>query len=652
MKQDSQIGYPKQVLYFYTLVLAVALVGSLSYSYAQSYNEAPQLAQLVEAGQLPPVHERLPEDPLVIEPIERIGQYGGTWNSAITGGGDRAWFVRSFDYEHLVRWDPEWTGVIPNVAESFEANEDYTEFTFYLREGMKWSDGHPFTADDILFWYEDILMNREISPAIGSIWQSGGEPGVVEKIDDYTVRFTFSAPHGLFLQLLATPTGDPPTRYPRHYVEQFHPKYNPEGIDALVAESGLADWVALMDSKTDWNARWSNTELPRLTPWVVTTGYGEGTRVVAGRNPYYWKVDPEGNQLPYIDRLTYDIVNDTEVLVLNVLNGEIDMMNRHFNTIPNRSLFVDNAERAGFRLFATQPAYPNYVNFAFNLTHPDPVKREIFQNKDFRIGLSHAIDRQELIDLVWFGHGSPWQVAPREGTPFYNEQLAKQYTEYDVELANEYLDRAGYQDRDSQGYRLGPDGNRISFGVEVISTALDQIDALELIQLYWQEVGIEMQINVRDRSIIDIQTKDTSEFDVHVNSFGGGAGELDTLLDPRWILPMQRDSVFANAWRNWYLGDAIAQQTRAEEPPEAMRRQMELYDQVKATGDLDEQIELMNEIIQIAADEFWVMGISYMGEGYGIAMNHFHNVLDPMPYAWQYPDPAPTMPEQYFISNE
>jgi peptide/nickel transport system substrate-binding protein len=617
------------------------------------YREAPQLAQQVEAGQLPPINERLPNNPLVLEPLERIGEYGGTWNSAITGGGDRAWFVRSMDYDHLVSWDPEWTTVVPNVAEAVEVNEDYTEYTFRLREGMKWSDGHPFTADDILFWYEDVLMNVEVTPTIGTIWQSGGEPGVVEKIDDYTVKFTFAAPHGLFLSLLATPVGDPPTRYPRHYVQQFLPKYNPEGIDALVRASGLADWVALINSQTDWNARWSNTDLPRLTPWVVTQGYGEGaaTRVVAERNPYYWKVDPEGNQLPYIDRLTYDIINDVEVLTLKVLNGEINMMNRHFNTLPNKALFIDNMERGNYHLFATKPSYPNYMNIAFNLTHPNPVMREIFQNKDFRIGLSHAINRQELIDLIWMGQGAPWQVAPTADSVFYNEQLAMQYTEYDVDLANEYLDRAGYTERDQEGFRLGPDGNRISFGVDVFSTASDQIDALDVIQLQWREVGIDMQLRVMDRSIIDIRTKDTSEFDVHVNSFGGGGGALDTILDPRWILPMQRDSVFANAWRNWYLGGAIAQQTRAEEPPEAMKRQMELYDQLKATGDLDQQIELMNEIIEIAAEEFWVMGISYMGEGYGVVHNNFHNVLDPMPYAWQYPDPAPTRPEQYFIST-
>ena len=609
------------------------------------YKEAPQLAELVKQGKLPPVDERLPENPMVIEPVDRIGQYGGTWRTALRGGADNAWLVRTLDYEHLVRWDPEWTKVIPNIAESFEANEDATEFTFRLRKGLKWSDGEPFTADDIMFWYEDVFSNEELTPVKSSWLVSGGEPAVVEKVDDYTVKFKFTTPNGLFLQRLATPSGSQITRFPRHYLEQFHIKYNPDNIDQLIEEAGASDWVNLFQLKgygvpgTPYDARWQNKELPSLNGWILTTAYGEGTRVVAERNPYYWKVDPEGQQLPYLDRIVYEVGEDVEVLVLKALNGEIDMQDRHIAKPANKAVFVDNMEKGGYGFFETIPSSMNSLIIALNLTHKDPVMREIFQNKHFRIGLSMAINRQEIIDLVYVGAGEPFQAGPRPESPFYNERLAKQFTEYDVEQANKHLDLAGYTERDEEGFRLGPDGKRISFAVEVAAVQTDRIDAMELIRGYWKEVGVDIQVKTEDRSILYTR-KAANEHDAVV---WGGDGGLDVILEPRWYFPYSGESNYAILWQYWYNKDP-----RGEEPPEAPKKQMALYDQLKATGDPDKQAELMREILEIAADHVELIGISLPPKGYGIVKNNFHNVPKVMPGAWLYPNPAPTNPCQYF----
>lgn len=607
-----------------------------------SYQEAPTLKEQALAGELPPVEDRLPSSPRVIEPVEQIGEYGGSWRTGLVGGADTPWLIRTMAYENLVNWNVDWTGVVPNIAESYDVNDDSTEFTFHLRAGMKWSDGEPFTADDILFWYEDVLMNEELTPAVPTWLMSRGEPVQVEKVDDETVRFTFQDPNGLFLNNLALPDNQVVTLYPRHYMEQYHADYN-ENVDEIAQQEGAAGWVQLFQNKADIFS-FSNADKPVLYAWRLTTAYGEGQRVVAERNPYYWKVDTEGNQLPYIDQLVYTIFEDAEVLLLRALNGEIDMYDRHIANLTNRSVLADNAEEGGYHFYDLVPAGANAMVIFLNWNANDPVKREIFQNKDFRIGLSHAIDRQEIIDLVFLGLNEPWQVAPREESNIYDEEMAKQFTEYDPELANEYLDQAGYTERDNQGFRLGPDGKRISFTVEVASILQQAVDAIELVKDDFADVGIDMQVMVADRSLV-WERMQAGEQDAMI--WGGEGGlYMDAVMGPYSYFPYSIYSKFAPYWSNWYQ-DA----TPAEEPPADVKRQMELYDDLQATASEQEQLRLMEEILEIAKEKFYHIGIANQPPGYGLVKDNFRNVPESMPQAGLYPNPAPTMPEQYFIDT-
>ena len=630
------------------IVLLALTMSSVSVIGAQemTYTQAPMLDSLVESGELPPIEERLPAEPMVVAPVDNIGSYGGTWNLGIRGTGDGANFVRHIAYDNLVNWNPEWTEVVPNIAKSWEVNEEGTEFTFQLREGMKWSDGAPFTANDILFWYEAHIMNDEATPGDPSWLVTGGETGVVEALDDYTVKFTFVEPNGLFLQRLATPDGRQVVNYARHFAEQFHPDYNPDGIEDLMAEAGVETWTDLWALKVAGDGEWT-TPSPKLWAWTLQNGYtADAVQITAVRNPYYWKVDPEGQQYPYIDTVQWDVGTDVETLVLRGLNGEIDFQDRHISALSNKAVYFDNMEAGDFDFTETIPSSMNTVAIALNLTHLDPVKREIFQNKDFRIALSHAINRQEIIDLIFVGQGEPYQLAPRPTSPFYHEQLAKQYTEYDPELANQILDEAGFAEKDSDGFRLGPDGNRITFSIDVIATLLpEQPDVMEQVVGYWREVGIDAQVNVIERSLL-YERKEANQQDASVWSGDGG---LDVILEPRWYFPYTNETHFAEAWQYWYNNP---NDPRAEEPVEAAKRQMELYDQLKASADPDVQNELMNEILQIAADEFWAMGIGLPAPGYGIKKNNFMNVPASMPNAWLYPHPGPTNTFQYYIEGE
>jgi len=598
MKQQQKVVTAGGLGTLVLLALAFSMLFATA-ALAQEYAEAPMLAERVSAGELPPVAERLPQNPLVVEPLERVGEYGGTWRAVLTGSGDQSWLVRTVGYENLVRWNPEWTEVIPNVAESFEVSEDGTQFTFRLREGMKWSDGAPFTADDILFWYEDIALNEELSPSAPSLLQNGDDVGVVEKVDDTTVRISFETPNGLFLRRLATPDGDELTRFPRHYLERFHPAYNEDGLDALMQEYGVQNWVDLFEQVAgvdNSDIMWQNTDLPTLHAWVLKTPYdGTTTRVDFERNPYYFKVDPEGNQLPYIDHVRFEVVQEREVTLLKAIGGEIDFQWRRIGNLEQRPVLVDNAEEAGYHLHERVPASMNTGVFFLNLTHKNPVKRELYQNKDFRVGLSHAINRQEIIDVLFVSQGEPWQAAPRPESEYYDEAFAKQYTEFDVALANEHLDRAGLTERDGEGFRLGPDGERVTILAEV-SEDTSYVDVLGLMQRHFEEVGVELQIRALERSLYETRLQ-SNDLDA---SMWSGDGGLGIELDPRWYFPYNYESGFAVAWAYWYTKDP-----RGEEPnSEAAKRQMELFDQLKATADEAEQEALMREILEIAEEEF------------------------------------------------
>ncbi len=616
---------------------AVAQTPAATGSYAQS--------PLFDEQDLPPVGERLPVNPLVVQPHESVGRYGGTWRTAMIGGQDTPWLDRTVGYENLVRWDPEWSEIIPNIAESFDVSDDARAFAFRLRAGHKWSDGAPFTTADIQFAFEAVLGYPEMGVS------AGDNPPSLEVVDEQEFVITFERPNGLYLQQLCRPGSDPWTVYPKHYLSQFHVDYNTENLDQLVEEAGEPSWLELFMKRgitvysTPTIALWTNVDLPRLHGWTLVEPYGTGTRMLVRRNPYYFKVDPEGNQLPYLDEIRYDLLEESEVLLLRASAGEIDIHSRHITTNTNKPVLAENRETGEYDFFDIVSSNMNTAVLALNQTHKNLELREIFANHDFRLGLSHAINRQEIIDVVFVSQGEPWHLAPRRETAFFSESLAKVGTEYDVDLANELLDSV-VADKDGDGMRLLPSGEPFTFAVLVASTVdPGQVDSANLIIGYWEAVGVRAQVSAQDRSLVYTR-KNANEHDAMV--WGGDAGLNDAILDPRWYIPISDESNYGVGWYVWYAkpGDPLAE---AVEPPARIQEALAIYDALKETGDPAQQNALFADILAIAEEQFHAIGVSLPALGYGIKKTYVRNVPDIMPGATVYPTPAPTNPEQYWF---
>lgn len=602
-----------------------------------SANQAPILQEEVSAGSLPEVEERMPSEPLLVTPYDQIGTYGGAWRSGLKGTADTYWMSRTIGHEPLVRWNVEWTELSPDMAE-YEVAAEGKEWIWRLRPGMRWSDGEPATADDIVFWYEDVVSNDDLTSVKPSWFQTAGEMGKIEKVDDFTFKMVFTEPNGLLLQWMAMHSGS--VFWPQaKYAKQFHLAYNKEAVEKGTADGGFDTWMAYYWRQVD---RWNMHDVPTLYGWIVTTAVGEGTQVVADRNPYYRKIDPEGKQLPYLDQVVYPIVENAEILVMKAINGEIEMMDRHIGTLDNKPVFVDNKEKGNYDFFTTRNNSNNTCHVQLNFTHKDPVQAEIHQNKQFRIALSHAMNRQEIIDLVYQGQGEPWQFAPVKASPFYHDKMPYQYLEYDPDKANQLLDEIGLTEKNADGIRLRSDGQPLTINFEIRGTWPAGVNELEMCKNYWKAIGVNITIKEVERGLFS-ERMEAGEHDATIMA---GSTSMAPLVGPWFYFPYGAYNCFAPLWARWRETGGKG----GEEPPEAPKKQMEIYEEIKVTTDSEQQIALFLQILDIATEQFYLPGTSTPIDGYGIVKNNFKNVPKVMWSSGQeYMNPGVTHPEQYFL---
>ena len=567
------------------------------------YNEAPMLAEMVASGELPPIDERLPANPLVLDGMEGIGNYGGSMRRGFKGVSDR-WGPTKLARQGLTWYTPE-LSLRPNIAESWETNEDATVFTFHLRQGMKWSDGATFDSDNFAWWQENVMLNKDITPAVGRNWVTGSErtPMTMDFPDKHTVVFSFAHPNPMFLDRVAPLTRD--LFMPHHYAGQFHMETtdDKEALAAAVEDSGFDTWTALFADRTWW---YLNPELPSLFSFTAKNPLSEELFLME-RNPYFWQVDSNGNQLPYIDTIRHRLFDTNDVFDLRIINGDVDFQQRHVSAA-NFTLYKESEDDGGYRV--QLGAGDQHVCLTPNQTVKKPRLREFFQNRDVRIAMSIAVDRDTLNELAFEGLYTPRQYSPLEQSPQSYPKQANAHLEYDPDRANQLLDDAGYADKDSDGFRVYPDGSgeTISFVVEgTAQQGSPDEDAVQIIIRYLEEVGIKATYKGIERSLYE-EHWGANEIDA---AFWGSGRSLLPLVDPAFFLGTGLDRPWGEAWGRWRLDPS---HPAAEEPPPDhwIVKMWNLWDEILVEPDGARRHELFLQILDVWAEELPQIG--YLGQ--------------------------------------
>ncbi len=627
--------------------MAMAVAGAPASAQTSRFKESPLLAEQVRAGRLPAVDARLPETPLVVPVVERAGDYGGVWRRAFLGPADANNYVRVV-YDGLFRFSPDGAKIEPKIAAGAESSADFRVWTIRLRKGSRWSDGAPFGADDIVFWHKDVLLNKDLTPTLPG-WNRNrdGTPMAVEKVDDVTVRFTYKDPATLFLTAVANQDGADGTYamfLPAHYLKKFHIAYAPkEDIDKMAVAAGFKTWTELFVNRATPP---QNPERPTMAAWAPVTRISDPVFTLR-RNPYYIAVDPAGNQLPYIDEVRFTYFADVQALNLQAIAGNFDMQERHIQ-MTNYPVLKEQ-ERAGKYRVITWPTFGGSdAVVAFNQTYKaDAETAKLLATRDFRIAMSHAINRDQIKESVFLGLGEARQGVPAPWHPYFpGKEWATKYTDYNKAEANRLLDGIGLNKRDANGIRLLANGKPATVEISVVPAFGAWPDVALLISKDWEAVGIKTIVQIRERALhfkmnennelmVEMWNEDTTAF-----PYTGNA-KVDPRIAPNLTIAPLVPKYLASGGKE------------GMEPPEPMKKIMALIDTARTVGP-DEQVKLAQELFKIWVDnlyEIGTIGLTPMVQGVVVANNKFRNVPTTLGNDWPLRSPGNARTEQFFFAK-
>jgi peptide/nickel transport system substrate-binding protein len=592
-----------------TLVSLAALAAALGpvRALAQTASDPPKLIEtpmfepLVKEGKLPPVAKRVPAAPLVVKlDGEKVpGVHGGDLRLLMSKDRD-ARFVGAYGYARIACWTPDGQ-LVPDIAEAIDVDEADKTFTIKLRKGHRWSDGKGFTIDDFKFFWEDMANNRALSRYFGSTHLLvDGEKPKVEFLDAQTVRYAWSKPNPNFLSWLASPANLTIFR-PAHYYKRFHEKYaSKERLDRLneKQKDGWARRIAREDRDGRNNL---NPNLPTLDPWVPKTE-GVAERYEFVRNPYYYRIDTNGRQLPYADRVVM-VLAESKIIPVKTGAGEVDLQARsiRFDDFP---FLRRAADERGFNVRLWKTANGAQLALYPNLNCEDATWKALMRDVRFRRALSLAINRDEVNKIMYVGLAEPGQNTVLAASPLYKPELRQAHARFDLVLANRLLDQVGLTARGGDGQRLLPDGRELELIVEYPAEGSEYVDLMRLVGDTWAKAGIKMyskafQRVVLRRRVISGQT---------MMSVWGGIDYalVHPGLSPHEFAPT--DEVQAQ-WPRWgqYFQTRGKQGEKPSDP--AAEALLALYTAWGRADTREARREIWSKILAIWADQVFTIGV-------------------------------------------
>jgi peptide/nickel transport system substrate-binding protein len=615
--------------------------------FPKTLKEAPELAALVQQGKLPPVAQRVGQDPIVIQPAHEVGKYGGTLNKVWFGPSDMPLGRFFTGPTGLLLWDYEWKTVRPHLARSYTVSPDNKTFTVQLRRGMKWSDGAPLTADDIVFWFEDLYGNEELSPGPNELISIGGKSVTARKVDDMTVEFIAPAPFPLFLETLATPVSAlyfGPIRMwpaPKHYLSKFHAKYVGKAeADRLAAAAGHPGWAAHLLQKVRFQG---NTELPVLFPWVLKNTMSDPNVLVLERNPYSIWVDTDGNQLPYIGTVRHTRVESPDIMLLKTTAGEIDFGELVY-TVPQLPVLIQNQDKGKYKVYRDpeQAGVGIFLNLSYEA---DPVIGDLLRNVDFRRALSMGIDRNQLNETFWLGTGTPSSAVPTRDNRYYpGDEWRTKWATLDLAQANQLLDKIGLTQKDSDGFRLRRDGKRLALQFMTFEEAIDMAQFAEMVKTQWKKIGVDLTL---DPVSVDLMVERTEQNSAQVtfsnaitdDPFFGSGSQAPVSHAPGQIL-----GVLHEEW--WKSGGA-----KGKEPPADVKQAIALWSKLGTAATIEERIKVGQDLAKFAVDNVMTIGVvsGSLSFGIRIAKTNLGNVPARFPNSHILLTPVTAMAQTYYF---
>ncbi len=608
-----------------SLVAASWCLLAVGPAFAVDLVETPTLDRTHPDG-LPPVAERVPSEPYIVDLAARgrtPGTHGGDLNTLIGRSKDRR-LINVWGYARLMGYN-EKLELVPDLLRAVDV-EDGKVFTFHLRKGHRWSDGEPFTAEDFRYWWEDIANNEALSPSGPNYFMLvDGKPAEFTIIDDHTIRFAWEKANPQFLPELAK--SRPPFIYrPAHYLKQFHEKYgDTDFIKSQMKETKTRNWASLHNQKDEmYNA--NNLDQPSLQPWVLAPGSSK-QRATMVRNPYYHRVDTDGRQLPYIDRVILTVA-DKRLIAAKTQAGDSQLQARNIS-FSDVTVLKEGERQSDYTTLLWPIAKGAHVALFPNLNVKDPVWREVLRDVRFRRALSLGTDRSIVNQSLYFGLATEGNNSVLPNSPLFREDRVSKWAVFDPETANALLDEMGLTERQGDGTRKLPDGRPLEIIVESAGERQSEIDALELIKEGWREIGIKLFVKPSQR---DSLRNRAYSGDLVMAVWEGFENGLPTpATNPVGFVPASVDMFTWYGWGDYYETGGRTGEKIDYAPAQ---RLFDLYQAWLVSTSDEERTKIWHEILDIHADEVFSIGVVSSVQQPVAVSNKLRNVPQNAFYGW------------------